>query len=59
MRHLYIVLVDHGILHGGVNLHVSQQPLHLFYRHTAVYGGRGESPSEFMWVHMHDTGLAS
>ena len=59
VRHLYIVLVDHGILHGGVNLHVSQQPLHLLYRHTAVYGGRGECPSELMRVHVHHPGLAS
>ena len=36
MRYFYVLLVNHRIMQRGVNLHMSQHFLHLFYWHTLV-----------------------
>ena len=36
VREFNIVLIHHSIVHGGVNLDMTEQPLHLFHRHTFV-----------------------
>ena len=49
---LYVALLDHGIMKGGVNLLMSQKPLHLFDRYSFVNGSCSHRPPEFMRVHM-------
>ena len=49
---LYVALLHHGVMKGGVNLLISQKPLHLFDRHSFVNGGCGHSPPEFIRVHI-------
>ena len=46
--HLHILLINHGILHGGVYLRMTQQPLHLFDGHSLINGSGSQGSSEFM-----------
>ena len=36
VRHLHVVLLDHGIMQRGIDFLVAQQPLHLLNRHSLV-----------------------
>lgn len=36
VSHFHIILIDHRIVQGGVNLDVTEQPLYLLYGHSFV-----------------------
>ena len=55
MRNLYIVLIDHRILHGSVNFGMAQQSLHLFNRHSFVDCTRCQCTPEFMRMYFRNT----
>jgi hypothetical protein len=48
----YISLIDHRIAHGGVNLYMPQEPLHLLNGHPFVNGPGGKGAPEFMRVRL-------
>lgn len=52
MCHLHISLIHHSIVQRGVNLHMSQHLLHLFYRHTLVNSHCCQSPTEFVRMNL-------
>ena len=54
MRNLYIVLIDHCVLHGSVNLGMSKELLYLFDWHSFVDGACCQSPSELVRVYFCD-----
>ena len=54
MGELDIHLVDHRIVKRGVYLRVTEQALHLFDRHSLVYGHRGHRAAELVWMHLAD-----
>ena len=56
MRGLYVALVHHGVVHGGVYFRMTEQPLHLFDGHTFVDGVRGKCAAELVGVHPSDAG---
>ena len=47
---LDIALVDDGVLHGGVNLRMAEDFLHLFDRHAFVDGSGGHGAAELVGV---------
>ena len=51
---LDVFLVDHGVLHGGIDLGMAQKPLDLFYGHPLVDGPGGQGPSEFVRMDLGD-----
>lgn len=55
MRRLHIVLVDHGIVHGGVYSRMPKELLHLLDGHALVDGMGGERPTEEVWVYAAET----
>ena len=59
MGNLHIVLIHHCVLHCGVNFGMTEEPLHLFYRHAFVDGACRQRSSELMWMHLCDTELPS
>lgn len=48
----YVFLVNHGILHGGIDLGMAQKSLHLFNGHALVNGSRSQGPPEFMGMYL-------
>lgn len=46
--YLHILLINHGVLHGGIYLRMPQQPLHLFNGHALINGSGSQGSSEFM-----------
>lgn len=36
MCYFYIGLIDHSVAQGGINLDMTEQPLHLLYRHPFI-----------------------
>ena len=52
MCYLDICLIYHSIMQRGVNLHMSQHFLHLFYWHTLVYSHCCQGPTEFVRVNL-------
>lgn len=53
-----VALVDHGVLHGGIDLGVAQQALHLLDGHALVDGTGGEGAAEFVGMHLGHPQLA-
>lgn len=45
---LHVILVDNCILHCRINLRVPKDFLHLFYRHSLIYGSRCHCSPKFM-----------
>ena len=48
MRGLYIALVHHGVVHGGVYSRMAEELLHLLDGHTFVDGVRCERSPELV-----------
>ncbi len=55
MRGFHVVLIYHGIAHGGIYFRMTKELLHLFDWHSLINGVSGKRPSEF--VRMHSTGI--
>ena len=51
MRQFHVVLVDHGIVHGGVDFDVTEKLLDLFDGHAFVDGHGGQCPAELVGLH--------
>ena len=49
-----VLLVDHGVLHGGVDFCMSQEALHLFNGHSFVDGPGSKCSAEFVGMHSGD-----
>ena len=47
---LDVALVDDGILHGGINLGVTEDFLHLLDRHAFIDGAGGHGAAELVGV---------
>ena len=50
MGHFHIDLIYFSIVEGGVDFHMTENALDLFYRHSFIYCHSGEGATEFMWV---------
>lgn len=50
MGHFHIDLIHFSIVEGGVDFHMTENALDLFYRHSFIYCHSGEGATEFMWV---------
>lgn len=57
MRCLYIALVHHSVVHGGFDLGVAQQFLHLLDGHAFVDCVRGQRASELMRMYPTNLGF--
>ena len=51
MRQFYVVLVDHGIVHGGVDFDVAEELLDLLNGHAFVDGHGCQCPAELVGMH--------
>ena len=47
----YVVLTDHGVLEGGVDLGMSEEMLNLLNGHSLINCLGGEGTAEFVGVH--------
>ena len=54
VREFDIILINHRIVHGGVNLDMTKQALHLLHRHTFVYSHSSQGTAELMRVNTYD-----
>lgn len=52
MRQLHILLLDHGVVHGGINFLVTEELLHLLDRHSFAYHRSCQYSSELMRMHL-------
>ena len=55
MRGLYIALVHHGVVHGGVYSRMAEELLHLLDGHTFVDGVRCERSPELVRMYPIDS----
>ena len=51
MRQFHVVLVNHGIVHGGIDFDVSKELLDLLDGHAFVDGHGGQCPVELVGMH--------
>ena len=51
MRQFHVVLVDHGIMHGGVDFDVTEELLDLLDGHAFVDGHGGQCPAELVGMY--------
>ena len=59
MRSLYVVLINHGVMHGGVYFRMAQQLLHLLYGHSLVDSMSGKRTAKLMRMNAVDTGASA
>ena len=57
MRQFHVVLIDHGIVHGGVDFDVTEELLDLLDGHSFVDGHGGQCPAELVGMHPRHFGL--
>ena len=53
-----VILIDHGVLHGGIDLGMAEQVLHLLDRHAFVDGSGSEGTAKLVRVHVGHAQLA-
>ena len=54
MREFDIGLIHHSITHGGINLYMTEQFLHLLHRHPFINSHCCQCPTELMRVYPRD-----
>ena len=59
VSHLHIVLINHRIVQGSVYLDVTEQSLHLLYRHPFVNGHSCQCAPELVRMHFGDIHFAA
>ena len=59
MGHFHIDLIYFSIVEGGVDFHMTENALDLFYRHSFIYCHSGEGATEFVRMYLvHSNALA-